>query len=297
MSASPAPEVRLGSHDSDLERRIERFAAAARRVRRRADGEAIHDLRVAIRRLEAALDRWRTELRPRPRRRAARALRRLRRALGPTRSREAERALLEHHLESSPDTARRAADPVLRSLSRRIRSGRRKAAERVSRKRLARMLERLARMPDHELRATPATLAAARGRAETLRRRAIQRIAAALEVTDDPHLHEARIATRRWRYAGEGIAASGLRGAPLLIDAQHAAGEALEIGALQSHLSRAVDRALQKGDVAAAARLGSLIDRLSRRRGECLEAWTAVARRITRGAWPESPEVGLPAGS
>src|SRR5438128_2020420 len=67
---------------ASFKRRVAEFAAAARRVRAGADSEAIHDLRVAVRRLLAALKVWRVLMPARERRAATRELRRLRRRVG-----------------------------------------------------------------------------------------------------------------------------------------------------------------------------------------------------------------------
>ncbi|HKQ58650.1 MAG TPA: CHAD domain-containing protein, partial [Candidatus Eisenbacteria bacterium] len=61
---------------------VEAFRAAARRVRAGSDAEAIHDLRVATRRLAAALRVWGSLIPREARREALKCMRRLRRRIG-----------------------------------------------------------------------------------------------------------------------------------------------------------------------------------------------------------------------
>ena len=68
----PQPTPReAGALDPEhlLEKKIEALRQAAQRVRRGEDGKAVHDARVATRRLQALLDVWKAELAPKPRRR------------------------------------------------------------------------------------------------------------------------------------------------------------------------------------------------------------------------------------
>jgi len=200
--AAPAPDPLVES----FERRVEEFAAAARRVRAGADAEAIHDLRVASRRLAAALRVW-GELAPKRAARAARRLlRRIRRRVGGAREVEVHVALLEEHLpaDAAPDAslARRVLDRLRERLIRR----RRAAARRVSPRRLKRVLRRLEAVGTglgapriHGGDGLAPALAVERRLADE----AAAGLRAACEHPDDVALHEARVQVKKWRYTLE----------------------------------------------------------------------------------------------
>ncbi|MGH7732087.1 MAG: CHAD domain-containing protein, partial [Candidatus Eiseniibacteriota bacterium] len=122
--------------EKSVAERIEAFAAAARRVRAGSDAEAIHDLRVATRRLWAALRVWRSLLPGPARRTAARRLRRLRRRIGRARELEVHVALLEARLPRCEAASRAAAAEILLRLKGRLARRRRAAARRVSPRRV-----------------------------------------------------------------------------------------------------------------------------------------------------------------
>jgi CHAD domain-containing protein len=279
------PALRL---EAELDRRIERFEGAALAVRARVDGDALHDLRVSIRRLDAVLDARSRGPRPKPLRRARRALQELRRGVGPTRAREAELERLERLLREEPDAVRRAVAPVLERLSRQIRRGRESAAREASRRRVARILALVERARKAVIPARPKrALSDLRARADAVRSRALTRIAAALESPGEERLHDARIAARRWRYTLETLAAAmdATRETQALGEAQRAAGAALELGALQRRIEKEVAR---QGEEATAA-VQPLLERIVRRRGEALAEWATVARTWAEPAPPAGP--------
>jgi CHAD domain-containing protein len=195
--AAPNPLV------ESFERRVAEFTAAARRVRTGSDPEAIHDLRVATRRLVAVLRVWKELVPARARRDAERALRRLRRRIGRARELEVHIALLEERFAARAVTACPPAAEVLERLRERLTRRRRSAARRVSPRRLRRVLRRV--------EAAGAGLDAPRPgtspRALTVEHRMAGQAASALksasEHPDDVSLHEARVTVKKWRYTLE----------------------------------------------------------------------------------------------
>ncbi len=150
-------------HESDREGLLERLAGAARRVRRRADADAVHDLRVAARQFEAALDLWRGTLRRRPARRARRALRELRRSLGPAREARASLALLNERAPHLSPEGRGVALQVMAGAQGRIERLDERAARLCGRGNTARLLRRIEQ-------AWPGSMAAPRASATWLER-------------------------------------------------------------------------------------------------------------------------------
>ena len=209
IGATPDPNrLREG-----FERRAADLAAAARRVRTGADVEAIHDLRVAARRMTAALQVWRDLIPARARRDASRSLRRLRRRLGPARELEVHVALTEAHLPDPGPTARRAERPVVEAILERLRERlarrRRSAMKRVSPRRLRRLLRPLevaASGIGDRLRQRPGTGVDAVAAERRIAERGTASLREAVERPDDEPLHQARIRIKRWRYALECLA-------------------------------------------------------------------------------------------
>jgi CHAD domain-containing protein len=199
---APAPDPLVES----FERRVAEFTAAARRVRGGSDAEAIHDLRVAARRLAAALRVWK-ELTPARAGRAARSgLRRIRRRLGGARELEVHIALLEERLPADAAPAGSLAARVLERLRERLVRRRRSAARRVSPRRLKRVLRRLETAGAGLGTPPPGGAGALAPGLEVERRRADETAAAlraASEHPDDVALHEARVQVKKWRYTLE----------------------------------------------------------------------------------------------
>src|SRR5437879_3826482 len=88
---------------------VERCAAEAHTD---ADPDAIHDVRVATRRLAATLGACRPAFQARPRKRAMRALRRMRRAAGALRDRQVHLKLLDDTASAIPPAARPVLEDV-----------------------------------------------------------------------------------------------------------------------------------------------------------------------------------------
>jgi len=179
---------------------------ARRRVLRRGDGEAIHDLRVATRRLQATLEIVRDRLPERPRKRLDRRARALRRRLGAARNtwvlcgllgkfrlvpRRDERAFvadlarrLEGSAGSSPPRQRRSLPGI--------------------RKRIRTLLQGIPRRV-----AGPGTPAgdAMRGLVQ-----AVLRARTDTQDGDPEAMHRLRIAIKRYRYALEALTEAGTPG-------------------------------------------------------------------------------------
>jgi len=209
IGATPDPDrLREG-----FERRAADLAAAARRVRTGADVEAIHDLRVAARRMAAALRVWRDLIPARVRRDASRSLRRLRRRLGPARELEVHVALTESHLPAQGPAGtgaeRSLVEVVLERLRERLARRRRAAMKRVSPRRLRRLLRPLEVAGSgigEQLRQRPGTGVDAVAAERRIAERGTASLRDAVERPDDESLHQARIRIKRWRYALECLA-------------------------------------------------------------------------------------------
>lgn len=176
---------------------------ARRRVLRRGSGAAIHDLRVATRRLQAALEVFGPRLPERPRRRLDRRARRIRRLLGPVRNTRVLRAMLRQ-LRVRPDSdesrlvalmVRRLGRPALRK-----RGAERRALPGIG-KRVRSLVRGMARHPE----GVPAPAGAALpGRVEAVS------LAASMAGEGDPEsMHRLRIAVKRYRYVLEVLAEAG----------------------------------------------------------------------------------------
>jgi CHAD domain-containing protein len=223
------------------------FASAASRVRGGQDPEAVHDLRVSARNMDAMLRTWAGLVESRARAAALRSLRRLRRRLGSARELEAHIALLE-------PTAVERGEPVL-SLVEALRGKLLKrtacAARRLRPRRLRSLMERI-EAANASLGSRPAGHRRAFDRARTyvLERRAVARIAVELALAreDDWLLHQARLAIKKWRYALECVNGAWTDPGP---DPRPALRQLQEIlGGIQDRaaLIAAVERHRRKGD-------------------------------------------------
>lgn len=203
---APAPDPLTGGLSECFERRVAEFAAAARRVRAGSDAEAIHDLRVAARRLAAALRVWKELTPTRAGRAARRGLRRIRRRVGGARELEVHIALLEERLPADAASGGTLAARVLERLRERLDRRRRSAARRVSPKRLGKVLRRLEAAGAGLGTPRPGGAGALAPALDVERRRADEAAAAlrvASERPDEVSLHQARIHVKKWRYTLE----------------------------------------------------------------------------------------------
>ena len=289
--------------EEDLVRRESALASAARRTRRRADSEAIHDLRVAVRRALAGLDLWMALLRPRPARRARRSLARLRRALAPARDLEADLARLAEGLADAPAETRIATEVLRVRLERRLARRARRAAEAASGGRMVRLLRRLARSRRDLARPCDPALdptASARFRIESALRNAGAAAQNALGAPDDAPLHRARVAVKKARYLVEGLeevapvaSFERVRALEALREVQRALGVAHDRAVLRERVDRHARRISAHGRSAEARALTPLLVALERERLAAVERFRELAPALGRPG-PDR-EAGRPA--
>jgi len=244
----PAPA--LAHAALDLSARLLTLEAAARRVRRGEDGEAIHDFRVASRRLAAALDLWAPILDPDSARRARRRVRRMRRELSTARDLEVLAVLYRERMPEAPPETRIALETRLDRIERLLTRSARRAPDVVREGRLRRvrrgLLRAVRRAPLAAAGANAGDLAAAR--ISATRARALDALREAWSRRDDPSLHEARVRVKAWRYARE-IAGESL-GEP----ATPAGAAVAELRTVQEALGTVQDLVVAAGDLAREAR-------------------------------------------
>jgi len=184
--------------------RVSNLTSAAERVQEAEDPEAIHDLRVGARRMDAMLRTWDGLFHARAREDARRVLRRLRRRLGEARELETQVALLEPRVSQYGDATARLLERLRNRLARRTD----RAAKRLRPKRIKRLLTRMddvASDLDSRPIAKPRAFDQALKRA--LETGAVARVAVevAARQEDDGALHQARLAVKKWRYTLECI--------------------------------------------------------------------------------------------
>ena len=158
---------------------------------------ALHDLRVACRRLETALRLWARGSDAREARSRARAMRR---AAGPAREHEVLRVLLRARRFGAASVPPAVRKSWLERLSRADAAARRGAFP------SARAVERLASRVERAVRALDRGARLGTRASERLarwRRLGRSRLAAALASGEAGALHRARLALKRWRYAAE----------------------------------------------------------------------------------------------
>jgi CHAD domain-containing protein len=198
--------IAAASRAARVERLLARLEKSARRTRRRSDSEAIHDTRLATRRLAAGLDIWRDAMPPAARRRAQRALRRLRRSLGPAREAEVSAALLDARLTALAVEAPTVVPVLLLRLERRATRARRQAAGLCGRDSVRRVVGRVARAWKPLGASDPVRLsdiAAARARLSRRASVARSKLHRGIGSGEPIALHGARIALKHWRYGLE----------------------------------------------------------------------------------------------
>jgi CHAD domain-containing protein len=189
----------------DFERLLRILGAAARRAHESADAEAVHDLRVATRRLDAALDLWRDVLKPRRRKLARRGLRGLRRELGRARELEVAVALLERDAAGRVGVPETSIAAWTQRLRRRRDRERRRAGVEAGPGPLRRIARRIRRVLRPLAGRATIPLGPVRARYARLRSEAERALAAASAAGDDAALHVARLALKRSRYAAEAL--------------------------------------------------------------------------------------------
>jgi CHAD domain-containing protein len=235
---------------------------AAERCRERADEEAVHDLRVAARRLDSVLWTWAPMLRPRSRREARTRLRTLRRRAGDAREAEVGAALLATRIALAEPGQQEALLEAQALLVEQRERAERTLTRRISLPRVTRIVRRLRRAwdPDRVAADPVAGYAMLRERTDARRRRALTRLTHALHSLDDLTLHEARLALKRWRYAEESLAGTPAEvSAPYreLRDLQKVLGTIHDHAMLRDALTALAQRWNSRGKTAPAAALAA----------------------------------------
>ena len=264
-------------------RMLDTAAAARLRMSNPADPEALHDFRVAIRRLRSCLRAWHSVLGDGVTPRILQRLRRLARATSESRD-------LEVHLAwvaaQAPDL-REYQKPGVHLLEERLR----RRQERASR-RLARALERHYLPVDAKLRrrlavyqATldPRPLSAAAALAPLMLRLAGEleaRLAVVESISDEARAHDVRIAAKRLRYLLDPFAAD-LAGVPAIV---------ARLKALQDVLGELHDAHVFAAELAQSLE-GAAVEQARRVSRELLQ-WTGDAG-TAEPAPPEDPRPGL----
>ncbi len=187
---------------------------ALSRTERRADEEALHDFRVALRRLRSTFRAFRPHLRGRLRRKDERRLRRITSVTNAARDAEVQLAWLAEQRRSIPPRGLPGLDWLAGRLEARRRQGYQKASEHLA-ARFGRLAERLTRRLEagraargesgREVSFGGALADLVRGQAAALDE-LLDRVTSPLEVEPG---HQARIAAKRLRYLVE-----PLRGVP-----------------------------------------------------------------------------------
>jgi CHAD domain-containing protein len=282
--AGPASDSLAVRIAADLSRRRENLVTALDRTRSMSDAEAIHDLRVASRRISAALRLWREMVPPRDGRRALRRLRDLRRDAGGTRDLEVHVTILTHLLRARPDSGSTVVIAWLERLERRLARERRRAARALRRGRVRRLLRSLERVES----AIPGTsveasrvLWSARERISALRAGAAETIRLGLGDHQDETLHRTRIALKKLRYALESMGRIDPHEEPLEIERlramQDALGDAHDRAVLVARIARRRRRAVTNGDAVTAGAFTPLAVALETERRESLGRFHLLA--------------------
>jgi len=255
---------------AELWRIRRRALEKARRSAREGDPEALHDLRVALRRTS-------TTARALARHRVSREAKRIVRSLSKQRQLEVDRALLSRIGRLgllSPDAVTALATRWEQLAAR----GGRRIARANEGPEIRRLLRRLARLERRESSDSIERL-------ERERRRAEADLATSLEGEDDRALHRYRIAVKRARYLAEDLAALGLRQwrteAEREKKLQDALGRWNDLRLFARRLAAARDEAETRGAVTLAGELRHL--------SSGLEATIAAVRRNAVEASRQTP--------
>jgi CHAD domain-containing protein len=249
---------------------------AAARARDRADDEAVHDLRVATRRLDASLEIWATFLKPGAHRRAAERLKRLRKVFGPVRDLEVQQEGLRARLPEVPIATRVVGEMIVARIERRLASRRGDLAHEIRPARLA----RLDRLTDRSLRGLASRLEArtdplndARAQVDELRRRFVATATEAVSSGDPGTLHQLRILVKKARYTLECL--DDVLGVTIelgpLRTLQQSLGDLHDHVMLEERVNRFAAKLDRREASAAARALGALVERIQAERAKHLE--------------------------
>ena len=283
--AAPGLLAQLARIEEDFDVRAKKVAEATTRLHTTADNEAVHDLRVALRRLNAALRMWRDLLRPRAGRRSRRQLRDLRRALGPVRELEVDVARLAQLSREVPPESRVALEGLLLGLHQRLDRRRRRAARAADSHTMERLARSVARATD-ALRLRPGHLPepqlVARVHIDQARERALAALTDGLQSNDDDRLHAGRVALKKWRYAIETASALFDPGVPLepLRDLQKVLGDVHDLAMLRDRLERRAEKLRAANMTSHAAALDPAFASLHAERERGVERAHELATRL-----------------
>ncbi len=252
-------------------RQLDRMASLEPRVLKGGDARAIHDLRVASRRLEAVADLICPAPLPAEARKLRRQIKRSRRALSKVRDSDALLERIETLLARKRTARRKAWAVIAKHLRERRKEAFRRAKRKISRAELPAALARLREWLELE---TPPSLARSQAGAEPARLtagwlqarigKAIQEAGATFEARlgrvrerpDAPAAHKARIAAKRARYLAEILrdfgAPESAEAAAWFREVQKRLGDWHDLGLLEEAM------------IAVAARPGFLRDHLDR---------------------------------
>lgn len=266
-----------------------RFMRTASRVREGQDPEAVHDLRVAVRRLEAALFIWQGMLQAKPLRRTVRSLRALRRKAGETRESELHAMLIRTHLESAPAEVREELERVALMLDERRSSHEAKLRTRVAPWRIERITRRMRRALRPLAKAFDAGQephGEALARVELRRRKALEALLEAYPSESDAALHNARLSVKRWRYAEEALNAGGgeIAGEKTLRRLQQVLGEIQDRATLRDRALELLTDQAGSGDTSTTTALEWLITRLESERLDAVERFRSQPLPVERGS-------------
>jgi CHAD domain-containing protein len=271
-------------------RQLDHWVKARARLDRKEDPEALHDFRVALRRLRSTLRAFRPQLEGLVPRRIWRRLRRLADATSESRNLEVERAWVESQLEGLTPGEQAGARQLLARLEERHR-----AADRRLHRRVAKWFAPLQRTLKQAL-AEPRPGAPAVDRTRSLTAGAVMRrtvrqglaelerhMAAIHTMSDREPVHGARISAKRLRYLLEPFAQA--------IPDGTAAVE--QLTAFQDILGRLQDTYVMADELR--EELGQVAAQRARRAGDELLAWdgTAGSREQVPGSASEAGILAL----
>lgn len=303
-SPSPLADPLSKRIESDFDNRVRVLRKSMRRIRKQTDSEAIHDTRVASRRLQAALRMWRPYLPRRRGRLAGRSLRELRRSLGRARDLEVHCELLAGLMRSPENAGNDALKQLARRLSRRMERARRAAAGRLRRKCRRRVLRGV------ERGCYPLCL----DRGESPILNALEQVNSrrddALALLDpglgsgdeEARLHRARIEVKKWRYGLECLRVvvpdRFLTPTDPLRELQERLGEIHDLTTLRSLLIRHRDRLSRKDLLLRASALGALAEGVEQERQEKIRVlrirFVNLRSSLRAAKVPPSPWAPLP---
>ncbi|MEO5617227.1 MAG: CHAD domain-containing protein [Candidatus Eisenbacteria bacterium] len=253
-AASPPPALLQAA--LDFSARLLTLETAAQRIRHREDAEAIHDFRVAARRLTASLDLWSPLLDPEAALRTRRRVRNLRRRLSVTRDLEVIGAFLRERIATAHADARIVLEARIARIECRLANQTRRAPGLVTRRRL----EKVRRGLLAAVRRAPAPLESANAsslaqqRIAATRELALWALNAAWARRDDESLHQARVRIKAWRDAREIAEAFPALVSPPDDPAPAAVPSVRELRSIQDALGTVQDLSIATGDLERQAR-------------------------------------------